>query len=340
MRNSYLLILKATAFPYEILLWILVGLAVFCLLMLPISNLVASRCVFMATLCRKNKEKWGRVPSSTDPESLRMDAEGMAWHEKHLDRKTDVHIQRNGLNLYGEYYDFGSERCVIVLSGRTESLRYGYYFAQPYADLGCNVLVVDPRAHGLSDGRYNTVGFEESRDTLAWSVFLHDSLGVRSVIYHGICIGAAAGMLAITSEDCPDYVEGMAAEGMFANFGESMKNHLIERKKPIFMLYSMINFWMKRYTGHSMDNGPIDVIAKMKKPLLMLHSKEDAYSRPEYARRLYDLAGSEQKRLVWYEEGKHSMLRPLDTEKYDLAVKSFVCECFSPMEQGKKSIIT
>jgi len=40
--------------------------------------------------------------------------------------------------------------------------------------------------------------------------------------------------------------------------------------------------------------------------------------------KLYDLAGTPEKRLVWFEHGRHSMLRITDTERYDTAVKEFV----------------
>ena len=77
---------------------------------------------------------------------------------------------------------------------------------------------------------------------------------------------------------------------------------------------------------HSMKYGPIDVIEKMDKPLLMLHSKEDIYSTPEYAQKLYDLAGTEKKRLAWFEHGNHSMLRISDTKKYDEEIAAFLAE--------------
>jgi alpha-beta hydrolase superfamily lysophospholipase len=255
---------------------------------------------------------------------MEMDAMGMAWAETNRHAVKEVHVTRDGVDLYGEYYDFGHKRAVMILSGRTESLRYGYYFAIPYAAAGWNILVVDPRAHGRSGGEFNTVGFEESRDDIAWVKHLRDAHGVEQVVFHGICIGAAGGMLALTSEDCPDTVCGMVTEGMFPNFGESMKNHLIERKKPVKTFYPLINAWMKHYTGHSMNKGPIDVIHKMDIPLLMLHSREDRYSTPEYAQRLFDLEGTSDKRLVWFPVGRHSMLRITDTERYDTAVKEFV----------------
>lgn len=321
----------ATVSPaWQTVIWVISALLLFGLFVWCLNVLVASYFVYTITLRRKKKDKWGREPKEIDERQVPMYEEGLRWHREHLEQKKDIHIVNKGLNLYGEYYDLGFDRAVMILSGRTESLTYGYYFAKPYAESGYNVIVFDPRAHGLSDGEFNTVGFEESGDDLAWAKYAHDELGMRSIVFHGICIGSAGGLLALTSEDCPDYIEGMVAEGMFANFGESVKNHLIERKQPIFMVYRMINNWMKHFTGYSMDVGPIDVIDKLDKPLLMLHSREDTYSKPDFAEKLYQKAGSKQKRIVWFPEGRHSMLRITDTEKYDGAIKSFLAECFEP----------
>lgn len=307
----------------NIIVWSAVILTVIGLLT-SIMMLIAACIVFNVTMRRKKKTKWGRGPSRKGKDYLRMFEQGQEWYRQNCGHKTDVHIVNNGLNLYGEYYDFGSDRCVMIMGGRTEGLCYGYYYAQPYVKAGNNVLIVDSRAHGLSDGEFNTAGFEESKDAIAWARHIHDNFGIKSIIFHGICIGAAVGMHAITSDDCPDYVDGIVTDGMYANFGKTMKEHLVEFRQPTFILYEMIDLWMIYYTGHTMRVGPIDVIPKLKKPLLMIHSKEDIYSRAKLAQELYDQAGTENKELVWFEHGKHSMLRIADTEKYDAAISKFL----------------
>lgn len=305
-------------------LWLLLGIVCFSLFFWMFCYIVASYLVYTKTLSRGSKNNWSRdLPSSLDEESLTMYDIGKKWSAKNIACKKDVHIVNQGLNLYGEYYDFGKETCVMILSGRTESLRYGYFFAESYSDR-CNVLVLDPRAHGLSDGEYNTVGFEESKDILAWVKFVNQELKINSIIFHGICIGAAGGLFAITNEECPECVKAIITEGMFPNFGESMKNHLIERKKPVFIFYNMVDGWMKHYTGHSMSYGPINIIDKLEKPLLMLHSKEDLYSTPDYAEKLFSLASTKTKELVWFDHGAHSKIRINNMEKYDLAINEFL----------------
>lgn len=291
--------------------------------------LFASYKIYTLTLRRNSKEEWGRESVIEDPNQQKMDALGQAWLAEHRQYEQDVHIVRDGLNLYGKYYDLGFKRCCMLLSGRTESLRYGYFFVKPYADAGWNVMVFDARSHGNSDGTYNTLGFEESQDDLAWAKFLHEEKGMEQVIFHGICIGAAGGMLAITEDKCPDYVAGLVAEGMFAYFGYSMHRQLVMRKRNFWPVLHAINMWNKHYTGHSFMTGPIHVIHKMEKPLLMLHSMEDPISIPANAQKLYDLCPSKRKRLVWFDHGGHSLLRITDTEKYDASITQFLQEHYS-----------
>ena len=309
---------------WEIALWICGGYVAFSVAFYFFSIAFASWRIYFNTFMRHNKEHWGRTVSVVTDETLFMDDEGLKWQEQYDAYKKDVHIVYDGLNLYGEYYDLGYDRAVIILSGRTESLRYGYYFAKPYSDAGYNVLVIDSRCHGYSDGTYLTLGFEESKDDLAWAAFLHDTYGLQTIVFHGICMGAAGGMLAITSAQCPEYIKGIVTEGMYANFSESMKNHLIERKKLLFPVMQCLDYQFKKNTGHSMRHGPIDVIGTMDKPLLMIQSKMDKYSSPSLAVKMVGLCPSKEKKLVLYEHGDHSMLRMTDTELYDSEVTLFL----------------
>lgn len=290
-------------------------------------NIIVGYIIYVMHLKRTKKTKWTRECSADDPIQKAMYDEGMAWFKEHEDKKQDVHILSQKLNLYGEFFDFGSDKTVLLVAGRTEGLRYNYYFARPYSESGYNILTIDNRAHGKSDGKYNTVGFEEHKDLLAWAKYLHENHHSESIIFHGICIGSAGALYALTHESCPDYLKGMVADGMYPNFWESFRNHMIELKKPLFGL-PFINAWMKILTGHSMKKGPIDVIDQLDRPILMLHGTGDLYSLPSEAEKLYERCGSAQKTIVWFEEGFHSRLRYQDPEKYDRAIKTFLKETF------------
>lgn len=322
MRGALFLVGTTDVILLSLLAFVILNL----LLAVPLLFLTAW-IIFQRTMVRERREMWGRDCSDPDPEQQAMYNEGVRFMEPYADRKTELHMVNDGLNLYAEYYDFGFDRAVIVVPGRTEGLRYGYYFAEPYVKHGYNLLTIDQRCHGESDGRYNSIGFAEHHDLLLWAKRLHEEFGMRSILLHGICIGSACSMYALTSENAPDYFEGLVAEGMYASFYESFKNHVIERKKPVFIM-GFVDFWMKHYTGYSMKVGPIDRIGVYRKPLLMLHGTADSYSVPEKATVLYETAGTpdEDKRIVWFEGGRHSRLRITDKEKYDGAIEAFLGE--------------
>ena len=287
-------------------------------------TLIAATITFVTTLVRRNKQKWDRNLHFKVEPQITMDGIGIEWMKENIQYKEDVHVVNGKINLYGEYFDFGSDKCAMILSGRTESLRYGYYFAKPYAESGYNVLVMDPRAHGNSDGVFNTLGREESKDDLQWIKFLSEEKGIKQIVLHGICIGAAGGMYTITNPQCPNCVAGIVTEGMFANFYESMRNHLIEFHTLVFPVMQTINLLHRICTGYTMRKGPLDIIDTLDKPILMLHSKEDPYSTPDFAQKLYDKCGSKNKEIVWFPKGGHSVLRFIDSEKYDSSIKAFL----------------
>jgi len=261
--------------------------------------------------------------------SMQMFKEGMQWQEQHLDAIRQVAIENEGLKLAGEFFDFGFDRTVIILAGRGEACSYGYYFAQPYQDLGYNVLVVDNRSTGESDGVYNCVGMKEYRDIIAWMRFLEKETATKRILLHGICIGSATGLYVMTSKDCPESAMGLIAEGMYCDFQESFKNHMIEINKPVFPVLQEAMSLIFLHSGHHPKRFcPNRIIKKMDKPILMLYGRQDQYSKPDKSVILYKNCPSPTKKLVWFDEGDHSHLRIMAPEEYDRQIAVFLEEQF------------
>lgn len=312
--------------PLTVGFWVLCVILFIFVFLFMAPNLIISYLMYVIHLKRGKKEKWTRACSSNTEPQLTMYNQGLAWSDANAACRKELHIVNEGLNLYGEFYDHGTTKTAVFIPGRTEGLRYSYYFAIPFWEKGYNVLCIDQRAHGESDGQYNTVGFEEHKDLIAWINLLQKEHHTETVVLHGVCIGSACALYALVSPQCPRGIRGLVADGMYPTFYESFKNHMIELKKPLHPGLETIDAWMKVHTGHSMRKGPIHVIDQLKTPLLMLHSKEDLYSRPSEAQRLYDKCGSQRKTLHWFPTGKHSQLRYTHTAEYDAAIQRFLDE--------------
>ncbi len=292
-----------------------------------IYTLPIAKRVYKEQLVRTDKDKWGRVCSAPEnEEQLSMWNEGIKWAEENKLLKREVDIENDGFHLYGEYFDFGAKRCIIILPGRCESLVYSYYFAPPYKKAGFNILVVDTRCHGKSDGKYNTIGVKESSDVIAWSNLAVEALGNSEVYYHGICIGTASAIFALSSKNCPDFVKGFVTEGCFVSFRETFKRHMMAQKRPLFPVLDLVMLQINRHTGTNVYlQKPIKAIKRIKKntSALFLYGEQDIFSIPEKSKKLFDACASGNKKLVWFNRGGHSHLRINNEEKYDQAIIDF-----------------
>lgn len=283
--------------------------------------------VYLEQLVRTSPEKWGRSCSAPDNEEQKaMWEDGIKWADKNRARAREVQIENDGLQLYGEYFDFGADRCVIILPGRCESLMYSYYFAPPYERAGFNILVVDSRCHGKSDGKYSTVGVKDGRDVLAWARLMVDRFGNSEIWFHGICIGTSAAIFAMTDKDCPDYIKGFVTEGCFVSFRETFKRHMMAEKRPLFPVLDLVMLLLNRHGGINVyKDKPIAAVKRLRPEtrVLFLYGRQDIFSIPEKSRKLFDACTAEDKKLVWFDEGGHSHLRINNTEKYDNAIIDF-----------------
>jgi pimeloyl-ACP methyl ester carboxylesterase len=261
-----------------------------------------------------------------DPEQVKMFEEGNEWRREFFEYSQEVTVNSCGFRLVGEYYDFGYDKAVIIIPGRMETLQYSCYFAAQYPKSGYNVLVIDNRSHGLSEGKYNCLGYREYADILKWGELLHDEFGINCIVCHGICIGAATALYAMVREDCPAYFKGLVADGMFTTFRDSFTNHLIKDKRPkfptVFNVMTLISLHSK---ANAFKDGPITRIDHMCRPILFLYSLQDKFSLPEQAQKLYEKCPSK-KKLVWFEKGVHSHLRINAQQKYDESIADFLEE--------------
>lgn len=294
--------------------------------MLIITMTVAKK-VYQNQLVRTEPDKWGRRCSAPDNEEQQaMWDAGCAWAAPHQDKMTEVQVENDGFKLYGEYYDFGSDRCIIILPGRCECLIYSYYFAAPYEKAGFNVLVVDTRCHGRSEGIYNTIGVKESGDVLAWARLMHETFHNSQVWLHGICIGTSSGIFALTAPNRPDYLKGLVTEGCYTSLRETFKRHMMADKRPLFPVLDEVMYLVNKHTGTNVyRQKPIREIRKLPADcrVLFLYGEKDIFSIPPKSRKLFEACSAGEKKLVWFSQGGHSHLRINNLEAYDRAIYEF-----------------
>lgn len=127
----------------------------------------------------------------------------------------------DGLRLAASYYSCGSKRTVLVFHGYRSCAKRDYSCAvKMYLDMGLNVLLVDQRSHGESEGRLITFGVKERRDVVTWIDYVLEHYGKDTQIFlSGLSMGASTVMMA-ASLPLPENVKGIVADCGFTSPAE------------------------------------------------------------------------------------------------------------------------
>lgn len=256
---------------------------------------------------------------------LDMFNQGMAWREENIKHMKEVEIISEGIKLVGEYFDFGFKKSIILMPGRTETCWYACYYAPTFVKAGYNVLTIDPRAHGLSEGKILTLGKLEGIDLLNWSKLLHDKFNNELVVLYGLCGGGTASCVALTNKDCPDYIKAFISDGMFYSFFNVYRRHIIDEKHPVYPVIWEVLGKIKRHNGvNPYKTTPKNLIGDVKVPTLFITGELDKFAVSEEAYKLYDLCGAKRKEIHLIKNARHSHLRYDNLKDYEKAVIPFL----------------
>ncbi|MDB5333338.1 MAG: peptidase [Phycisphaerales bacterium] len=142
---------------------------------------------------------------------------GLGFEETHF----IVRDERDGrrLRLAGWWIPAArrSDRCVILLHGYADAKVGAIAWAPVWHELGFNVLAIDLRAHGESDGAYCTAGFWERHDV---SQVIDELRAVRpqesrQLVLFGVSMGAA---VATATAAMRTDLSAVVLESPFADF--------------------------------------------------------------------------------------------------------------------------
>ena len=112
-----------------------------------------------------------------------------------------------------------SARWLVFAHGYADNWRAGLTYARRYAELGFNLLLVDLRAHGESDGAWVGAGWLDRRDLVAWCRWVVGRAGEGArVTLAGISMGAASAIMACGEDDLPEQVRACVADSAYDDF--------------------------------------------------------------------------------------------------------------------------
>ncbi len=181
--------------------------------------------------------------------------------------------------------------------------------AEELLENGYDLLFVDHRTQGKSEGKSICFGQSEAKDIAAWSKFLEEKYDSEVPFYlYGVSMGATAVMLA-AGEEISNRVKAIVADCGFTSAEEIVK-HMIRKvlHLPAFPLYNLVDGEFRRKTGCTFSRSTVPVLAERALPILFLHGKADGFVYPWMSEKNYEAAaaGPGHKRLLLIEGANHA----------------------------------
>jgi len=217
--------------------------------------------------------------------------------------------------------------AVILLHGVRSDRRAMVSRAEFLHKLGYTVLLIDLQAHGESSGSHITLGYLESRDVIAARNFLKTNLPRERVGAIGVSLGAAS--IALT--DGKAQLDAVVLESMYPTIDEAIEDRLrLRLGAPGTLLAPLLTLQLEPRLGISTDQlRPIDHVALVGAPLLLIHGTKDQHTLIGEARNVFARA-VEPKELGEVTDAAHVDLHRFAGEEYERRVSEFLVRFLRP----------
>ena len=233
---------------------------------------------------------------------------------------------KDGTKLWGRFYEYNPGAPVLLLfhGYRSMALRDsagGFALGQK---LGFNVLAVDQRSHGRSEGRVITFGIRERFDCLEWVNYInrrYDS-GVP-IILSGISMGAATVLMA-SELPLPENVTCIMADCPYSSPAEIIMKVAGDRGYPKKLSYPVIWLAGRLYGGFWVtDASAVEAVKNATLPILLIHGEDDRFVPCNMSREIYkNCTGIAQ--LHTFPDAGHGLCYIHDPRRYERICVDFL----------------
>ncbi|WP_299994211.1 alpha/beta hydrolase [uncultured Clostridium sp.] len=217
-----------------------------------------------------------------------------------------------------------SNKWVIAVHGYTsEGINMSTY-AKHYYDNGYNVLIPDLRAHGLSEGNYIGMGWDDRLDIISWINYILNENPNAEIILHGVSMGAAT-VLMTSGEEIPSNVKAIVADCGYTSVWDEFAYQLDDLfSLPEFPILNVSSMVAKIRAGYFLgEASSLEQVKNSKTPILYIHGDKDDFVPYYMMEELYNATSSE-KEMLTIKGAEHAKASEVDPETYWNTVNNFI----------------
>lgn len=186
-----------------------------------------------------------------------------------------------------------------------------------------NVLLIDQRANGASEGSVISFGVNERRDVLSWIRYGLSRLGPDTpILLYGVSMGAST-VIMCAEMDLPANVVGIVADCPFSSPPAIIRKVAADMRLPAAPLMPFA-FLAARLFGH-FDLSAASAVSAAKHsriPILILHGEDDRFVPCDMSREIH-AANPDLVTLETFPGAGHGLSYIVDAARYRCAVLGF-----------------
>lgn len=303
-------------------LWIVLGVALLLLF--------ATGYFFFVFACKRRSPLTGeeaiRMSGVNYQKYLEDFKEGHEWlmHHPHDLWQMKSH---DGLKLVAHYYDHpGAKKTVIMVHGyRSSGLTDFASIAPVYFEQGCNLLIIDQRACGQSQGQYITFGVKERLDLVDWIHLYNERTKSKHRIYlDGVSMGATTVLLAsgiVEAENIRGVIADCGFTSPYEIFKAVGKNYF---GLPAFPLIPIVGIYTRLFAKFSLkEASTIEALQSKSYPYVFVHGKSDKFVPSWMSEKNYQVAQGK-KQIFLVDGAGHGESYLYKKEEMDIALAKFI----------------
>lgn len=231
----------------------------------------------------------------------------------------------DGLTLSGRYYH--------AADGAPLDIGFHGYHSSPLVDfsggselsfqMGHNLLLVDQRAHGNSEGRTIAFGIQERQDLLKWVDYAIERFGPDvKILLYGVSMGGATVLMA-SELPLPANVKAIIADCPYASPMEIILHVGKKMPLPSWLIRPFAILGAKIYGGFDlMEADAREAVKHTRVPILIIHGEADGFVPQEMS----DIVASNPTMITRYTiaGADHGISYLVDGPQYQKIVKEFL----------------
>lgn len=186
----------------------------------------------------------------------------------------------DGLTLSGRYYHVrdGAPLDIGFHGYRSSCLNDFAGGSRMSFDMGHNLLLVDQRAHGRSQGKTICFGIKERLDLVSWVEYAVERFGEDvKILLYGVSMGGATVLMA-SELDLPENVKGIVADCPYASALEIIRYVGRNNPMPKWLIKPLVILGAKIFGGFDVnETDAYRAVPNSKVPILIIHGEADGF---------------------------------------------------------------